>query len=181
MMNLTVGNTQKIIDSWRGDLRQLAYMLATAYHETAGTMLPIKEYGGKNPDIYFHKMYDPESPDPSRAKLAKKMGALAGDGVMFYGRGYVQITWRPNYVKFEKLLAKDFTSSIKAADRLLDHDIALFTMAHGMQNGSFTGKKLSDYINDTKTDYVGARRIINGTDCAQKIADLAAEYYRLLG
>ncbi len=181
MINLTTGNTQKIIDSWDGDLRQLAYMLATAYHETGGKMIPVREKYSKNPDEYFHRMYDPESPDPDRAKLAKKMGALHGDGVIFYGRGYPQITWRPNYLKFEKILKQDLTSSAKAADKLLDHDTALFVMAYGMQNGSFTGKKLSDYINDTKTDYVGARRIINGTDCAQKIADLAAEYYRLLG
>jgi len=49
-----------------------------------------------------------------------------------------------------------------------------------MERGLFTGKKLSDYITETKTDYVGARKIINGTDHAQKIADLANEYYRSL-
>jgi putative chitinase len=32
-----------------------AYALATAYHETASTMQPIKEYGGQT---YFTRMYD---------------------------------------------------------------------------------------------------------------------------
>lgn len=175
MIDLKRGNTQKIIDAWTGDKRHLAYMLATCWHETAATMKPIMEYGNK---IYFTKMYDPESPDPKRAALAKKMGALPGDGVLFPGRGYVQITWRMNYLKFENILKQDFTSGMAAADRMLEHDNALFAMIYGMEHGIFTGKKLSDYINETKTDYVGARKIINGTDHAQKIADLANEYYR---
>lgn len=181
MIDLNRGNTQKIIEAWKGDQRHLAYMLATCWHETGFKMLPVKEYGGKvNPDAYFHRMYDPESPDPKRAALAKKMGALPGDGVIFPGRGYAQTTWRSNYLKYEKLLRQDFTSGMAAADRMLEHDNALFAMIYGMEHGIFTGKKLSDYINDTKTDYVGARKIINGTDHAQKIADYANEYYRRL-
>lgn len=176
-IDLNLGNTQKIIGSWFGRKPELAYILATIYHETAGTMLPIRERGG---DKYFFKMYDPQSFVPSRAALAIKMGARNGDGVIFYGRGYVQITWRQNYLKFENLLKQDFTSSALAADKMLEHDNAIFAAIYGMERGFFTGKKLSDYINPEKTDYVGARRIINGADCAQKIADLAAEYYRLL-
>src|SRR3990167_1622370 len=60
--SLTPGQVQgtgAILNEWeaRGltDLRFLAYMLATAFHETARTMLPIKEYGGR---AYFMKMYD---------------------------------------------------------------------------------------------------------------------------
>ena len=39
-----------ILDTWEDappsdDLRWLAYALATTYHETAATMLPIAEYG----------------------------------------------------------------------------------------------------------------------------------------
>jgi len=35
-------------------------------------------------------------------------------------------------------------------------------MTIGMIKGLFTGKKLSDYLTDTKKDYFNARRIING-------------------
>jgi hypothetical protein len=42
-----------------------------------------------------------------------------------------------------------------------------------MTKGLFTGKKLNDYINNTKTDYVNARKIINGLDRANLIASYA--------
>ena len=49
-------------------------------------------------------------------------------------------------------------------------------MIAGMREGWFTGKKLSDYIKNGKVDYVGARRIINGTDKAQLIAGYAKQF-----
>jgi putative chitinase len=171
-------NTRGIISQWRGtDLRQLAYILATTYHETAATMLPIRERGG---DKYFFKMYDPQSFVPSRAALAIKMGARNGDGVIFHGRGYVQLTWRRNYEKFERLLSQDFTSSMQAADKVMQPDNAAKIMFIGMEKGMFTGKKLSDYFNATTCDWFNARRIINGVDCAEKIVVIAKQCYELL-
>ena len=49
-----------------------------------------------------------------------------------------------------------------------------------MKEGWYTSKKLSDYINDNKKDYVGARRIVNGTDKAKEIADIAVVMERAL-
>jgi hypothetical protein len=46
-------------------------------------------------------------------------------------------------------------------------------MSHGMRHGTFTGKKLADYINATGCDYRNARRIINGVDQAALIAGYA--------
>ena len=45
-----------------------------------------------------------------------------------------------------------------------------------MLTGSFTGRKLADYINESRKDYVSARRIINGNDCADKIAAIAHKW-----
>lgn len=77
-MNLNLGDSQLIIaEAKRRDvpLNQLAYILATAYHETAHTMKPIKEMGG---EAYLKsKKYYP-----------------------WYGRGYVQITWEYNYKQY---------------------------------------------------------------------------------
>jgi hypothetical protein len=53
-------------------------------------------------------------------------------------------------------------------------------MSYGMRNGSFTGKKLSDYISGTTADYVNARRIINGTDRAELIAGYATRLEPML-
>lgn len=47
----------------------------------------------------------------------------------------------------------------------------------GMSVGIFTGKKFADYFSKTKEDWVQGRRIINGLDKAQLIADYAHRYY----
>jgi len=139
------------------DIRSIAYILATIYHETAHTFLPIEEYG-KGKGLPYGK------PRPN--------------GKVFYGRGYVQITWEENYVKFARLLKVDLLNKPELA---LVHNIAKQIAYIGMTKGMFTGKKLSDYFNGEKTDYVGARKIINGTDKAQLIAGYALKFHDLLG
>lgn len=167
-----------IISAWEKsyshkDIRWLAYALATAYHETAFTMQPIKEYGSSS---YFYRMYDPQSPVPSRARLSKESGALPGDGIIFYGRGYVQLTWRTNYDKMGKIFKIDLTSSAAAADRALEPELASLIMFKGMEEGIFTGKRLSHYFNGSTEDWKNARRIINGLDRAEDIAVYAKNF-----
>lgn len=151
VMNLNLGDTQLIIKeaAKRGVLRnQLAYVLATAYHETAHTMKPVREYGG---EAYLKsKKYYP-----------------------YVGMGYVQLTWDYNYKKAGQFLGVDFISNPKL---LLEPKYAVPILIQGMQEGWFTGKKLSDYITLQKSDLVGARRIINGMDKAEQIAKYAREY-----
>jgi putative chitinase len=139
------------------DKRHLAYILATVHHETAQTFQPIEEYGkGKG------KPYGKQSPTT---------------GQIYYGRGYVQITWESNYRRFKALLGIDLINHPELA---LNHDIALRITLTGMNEGKFTGKKLSDYFNEKKTDWVNARRIINGTDKAELIGDYAMIFYKAL-
>lgn len=125
------------------DLRWLAYAFATAYHETAFTMQPIKEYGGES--YLRSKPYYP-----------------------YYGRGYVQLTWEDNYRKMGTKLGVNMLGDNK--DRALEPAIAAEVMYAGMRDGDFTGKKLVNYFSSTVNDPVNARRIINGTDKAQTIA-----------
>lgn len=130
------------------DKRHVAYMLATAYHETARTMRPVEEIG-KGKGLAY---------------------GVAIDGRVYYGRGYVQLTWLANYKTMAKLLGVDL---VKNPSLACDPDIAAQIMVKGMIRGLFTGKKLSDYISSLKCDYVNARRIINGTDKAELIAGYA--------
>jgi hypothetical protein len=172
-----------ILDEWekahaKKDDRWLAYALATAFHETAFTMQPIRERGGSG---YFHRMYDPESPDRARRALARANGALPGDGVLFYGRGYVQLTWRSNYSMMGKTLGVDLTSDAAAADRALEPELAAKIMFKGMESGLFTGKKLADFFNPSTEAWLSARRIINGTDCAESIALYGRKFYAAIG
>lgn len=153
----------------------IAYALATTYHETAKTMKPIKEYGGPS---YFFRMYDPNG---ERPKLAKDNGNIyPGDGAKFYGRGYVQITWRSNYGKFGKLLGIPLTT---------DPDLALLPvhaakiMRIGMEKGLFTGRSLARQLPNevgTLAEFKEARRIINGLDKSDEIATLAVKFQGML-
>jgi len=91
----------------------------------------------------------------------------------YYGRGFIQLTWLDNYRKYSKITGVDLVSD---PDRALEPKIALFILWHGFKHGTFTGKKLADYINDQETDFVHARRCINGLDRAEEIAQLAENY-----
>jgi hypothetical protein len=60
--------------------------------------------------------------------------------------------------------------------------IAATIAVHGMMNGGFTGRKLSDY--DQKPDgfdFVRARQVVNGMDRAEDIAGYAKRYRALMG
>jgi putative chitinase len=168
-----------VLDVWepalaKKDDRWLAYALATAFHETAFTMQPIRERGGRD---YFIRMYDPNSALAQRAALARSMGALPGDGPLFYGRGFVQLTWRRNYAKMGAAFGVNLTSDAVAADQALQPALAAQIMFKGMMEGAFTGKKLADYFNPHTEDWKNARRIINGLDCAEAIALYAKKFY----
>lgn len=162
-----VSGMEAILGEWerRGltDLRHLAYMLATAFRETARTMQPITEYGAKS---YFN-----------RYEGRKDLGnTVPGDGYRFRGRGYVQLTGRRNYHLASTKLGVDFVAS---PERVLEPALASAIMFVGMAEGWFTGRKLFDYFN-AKTDWVNARRIINGTDKASTIAGYARAFYDAL-
>jgi hypothetical protein len=165
-----------ILDEWdrRGltDMRWLAYMLATAKHETCHTMQPIREKGGTS---YLIRMYDPQGERPA---LARKNGnTKPGDGARFCGRGYVQLTWRNNYRAMGKLLGVDLEGN---PDMAMEPDTAAAIMFEGMIRGSFTGKKLATYFDRSRSDWTNARRIINGTDRAAAIATIARQFYAAL-
>ncbi len=139
-----------------------AYLLATTYHETAQTMQPITEYGGRT---YFNK-YD-------TGKLAAALGNTPeadGDGFLYRGRGYVQITGRSNYARAGKALDVDLIGN---PDLALHPTIAARILVLGCTQGWFTGKKLADYL---PGDYVNARRVVNGTDRADLIASYARTF-----
>jgi putative chitinase len=167
------------------DLRWLGYMLATSYRETGATMLPIKEYGTYD---YFERMYGPNGKRPA---VARQMGnTRPGDGALFCGRGYAQMTWANNYKRAGKLVGVDL---YRNPDLAMQPDIAakilfagmtdaeiIFEDFHDDQNFSFTGRTLEDYFNDMREDWYNARRIINGTDHAVMIAETAKDFFAAL-
>lgn len=153
-----------------------AYALATAAHETAHSMQPVKEYGGPS---YFHRMYDIGG---QRPKLAKANGNVnAGDGARYFGRGYVQLTWRSNYRRAGDKLGYPLEGN---PDLAMRPDIAAAIMRRGMDEGWFTGKAFSHFLPKdgaaSRPEFIAARRIINGSDKAGQIADYAIGFQKAL-
>lgn len=135
------------------DRAQIAYILATACHESNA--------GGAMTEFASGCAYE------GRSDLGNRYG---GDGVRFKGRGYVQITGRRNYADWSKKLGIDLVSN---PDRARDPRVAASILVGGMKDGSFTGRKLSDYVGNGRVDFNNARRVVNGTDRAGHIAGLA--------
>lgn len=157
-----VQGIEALLDATQGlPIGHRAYLLATAKHETADTMQPIHERGKK---AYFNK-YEPGT------RIGNALGnTKPGDGYLFRGRGFVQLTGRANYAKASKKLGVDLVGNPDAA---LDAQTAARILIQGCMEGWFTGKKLDDYLPDS---FLEARRVVNGTDRAQDIAQIAIAF-----
>src|ERR1041384_6215218 len=152
-------------DASVSDVRWAAYMLATVKHECADRYQPLEEFGkGKG----------------------RKYGSpvkLVIDGKtynnVYYGRGYVQLTWDFNYKNLGAALNLG-TQLLTNPALALDPAIAYQIMSYGMLNGTFTGKKLADTISGSQCDYRTSRKIINGLDKADLIAGYAVAFEKML-
>lgn len=157
-------------------LAHTAYALATAYHETASTMKPIREYGGPT---YFTRMYDVTGARPNMA--VANGNTSAGDGPKYCGRGYVQLTWKNNYARAGKECGVDL---VQYPDKAMQPDVAAKIMRRGMDEGWFTGKAFRHYLPPSgqadRAQFTAARRIINGTDRAGQIAEHAMKFQAAL-
>jgi putative chitinase len=182
---------EAILDAWLGshadgDERWLAYVLATAHHETGSKMQPVCEnlnYSASGLIATFPRYFS--AADARRyARRPREIANRAyagrlgngsegsGDGWRYRGRGLVQITGRANYGRYDL---------IDDPDRALSPTIAVRILFDGMIRGVFTGKKLADFFNDTVCDWTGARSIVNPGDRADLIAANARAYYRAIG
>jgi putative chitinase len=168
----------EIFDAWEKITNQpvllskVAYVLATAHHEVDRTFQPIKERGGPK---YFHRMYDIEG---ERPHVARTLGNVhPGDGVKYAGRGYVQLTGRTNYEFWGRRLGLPLLDN---PDLAMVPRTAAIILIEGMMRGTFTGVGLNRYLTHDKTDFVNARRTVNGLDRAINIAAYASMYLHCL-
>jgi putative chitinase len=155
-------------------LSEYAYVLATIKHETADTFAPIEE-------AYWIQ------PESRRIAVLKNMyrgrsTIIHPSGKMYTGRGYVQLTHIDNYIKMGCYVKEKFPEIDLAEEpeRACEPEPAWIILEAGMSKGLFTGKKLSDYFTDKRTDFRNARRIINGMDRAELIKGYAEKYYNVL-
>lgn len=133
-----------------------AYILGTAHHES-DAWKTLTEYASG-----------------AAYEGRKDLGnTQKGDGRKFKGRGLVQITGRRNYADWSKRLGVDLVAHPELA---ADLKYAVPILVDGMILGTFTGKRLSDYFNKTKSDWLNARRIVNGKDKANLIVGHAKKF-----
>lgn len=159
--NLDLGYTRLILETAEAEkcfLEEKAYILATSYWETNRTMEPVEE-------AYYLG-------EPRASRYREKLWYYP-----WYGRGFAQITHEKNYLKNGKRLGLDLTTDPSA---VMNPEVAAKILVVGSREGLFTGRRLSHYLKPGVPDYVGARRVINGTDCAAEIALIAKEYEMVL-
>lgn len=137
------------------DKSHLAYVLATAHHESGIGRFMVEKASGQ--------AYEGR----------KNLGNISpGDGPKFKGRGFVQITGRNNYKKFTAILTKRgiHVDLLQHPHRAADPEIAAIILVHGMKYGGFTGKRLADFGSDGRYDFFNARRIVNPGEIKQNPA-----------
>ncbi|MCS7081165.1 MAG: LysM peptidoglycan-binding domain-containing protein [Chloracidobacterium sp.] len=145
-------------------LEQTAYVLATAQYESGMGRWMTEIWGPTAAQRGYEGRRDLGNTQP-------------GDGYRYRGRGYVQITGRANYTDWSRRLGMDLVGQPDLATR---PEIAARILVIGMRDGTFTGRKLSDYINGNQVDFVNARRTVNGLDRADLIASYAQAYLQAL-
>jgi putative chitinase len=153
--------TLDVWESWTPDnldlspnIRWLANVFAQKMRETGGRMVPVREIGLGRGRPYG-------IPDPETHQT-------------YYGRGDVQLTWRPNYEVQGARLGIDLVNN---PDLALEPNNAANIMIDGMAHGTFTGRRLGQYfgVDPAKDDPFNARRIVNSLDHAS----LIAQYHRV--
>lgn len=149
-------------------LAHQAYMLATAWHETAKTMQPVRE-----------------AFNLSEAWRKKNLRYWP-----WYGRGYVQTTWQSNYARLDAEAAKAGLTKpgeiLANLDLAMRPDIAAFALRRGMEEGWYDaqGKKMAQRLptsgTATRAQYINARYLVNIQDKAADIEAYAQAFERAL-
>ena len=125
------------IDNGITDHRQIAYVLATAQHESRDFAAPEEDWGRK------------------QAVDLRYFG-----GEEYFGRGFAHLTHVNNYERLGEALGMG-RELVEHPERAAQADIATKVLVVGMRDGLF-GARLSDNVNANHADYRQARASVNG-------------------
>jgi hypothetical protein len=152
-------------------------MLATAHHETGGRMQPVRETFAATDAVAIGRL--------DRAFAAGRLPQVSapywrrdGEGKSWLGRGLVQITHRRNYARMAALTGIDL---VARPERTMELAVSVDILFVGMLQGAFTGRRLADHFSPGQADWVGARRIVNGLDRAERVAGYGQAFFAALG
>jgi hypothetical protein len=161
-----VSDVREIDDRW------LAYMLATAHHETGRTMQPVRETFAAS-DSRAIALLDSAFEDGSLPSVSAPYWRRDAEGKTWLGRGLVQLTHKINYEKMALATGIDLVSR---PERAMELSVAVNILFIGMETGAFTGRRLGQSFSESTEDWAGARRIINGRDRAELVAGYGRRY-----
>lgn len=177
---------EAILNVWEAEYADkdpawLAYILATAWHETGAYMAPIREGFAASDEQAFARVQRHIQREGLRDYVSRKE-----NGHSYYGRGFVQLTWDENY--------KAMGAELGMGDQLYDNpdlvmepSIAAKIICRGMVKGLFRRRHaLERYLGNEHYDWHNARLIVNGRrsdgsiDKAEEIAEHARKFYEAI-
>lgn len=172
-----VTGIEGIIDAFRthgdGNPKTLGYALATAYHETGGRMVPVRE-GFASTDAGARRAVGALARKRGAGSAVARYSQPAGKyGHVYYGRGHVQLTWIDNYRASSADAGYDL---VAYPDQMLDPVISARVLVRGLMDGRWNGKRkgIGHYLPKSGPDDLkNARRTVNVTD---KWDDIAGYY-----
>jgi hypothetical protein len=161
--------------------RRIAYLLATAQHASHFGARLEERGAGPAPDGVDRSFdrYEPGTPQGTALGNAQP-----GDGARYRGRGFVCVKGRAAYATWSQRLAipdelvdgNPVPYFIAHPEAMARPSIAAQTLVRGMRDGLFTGIALGLHVNDKKTDYHSARRVVGGLEHARDVAAIATTF-----
>ena len=156
-----------LLDSWErqqdGEKRRLAFILATARRESQNTFAPLREAPGCG--------NDEECRERAIGALLARRGQKAGkppkpnyavadaNGHRYYGRGFIQLTFKKNYAAAGEKLGLDLVSD---PDRVMEPAIVADILVRAILEGWYGSRRpLLFYIGGSTEDWINARNNVN--------------------
>ena len=118
---------------------------------------------------------------PSGGVAADAYVKAPGTANSYFGRGYVQLTWWDGYLRAGKELG--FGTQLLTDPAQVETPVVAYKiMSFGMRTGKIfaDGFTFGDFFTGTGTDYVHARKMVNGTNRNHEIAAIAQRYESIL-
>lgn len=157
------------------DQRWLAYILATAYHETGQRMVPVREGFSSTDEEAIQtvtQLY-------AQGHIRQNYAVPHENGNSYFGRGLVQVTWAENYKKLGRVLGMG-NRLYDNPSLALDLEMSVKILLKGMIDSLFNRVGLVHFFNATTTEWVKARKIVSGMDEADVVAGYAHQFYACL-
>lgn len=185
-----VGGMERLLDVWaqwyeeRFPLAFLANGLSQIRRETGGRMTPVFETFSRDAATAARVL----ERDFNRGKMTwvkKRYWLPDANGIIWIGRGDIQITHKANSTKLRKEIKKtygvDIDLDVNPEGAL--HPVTSAVIAfEGLTKGLFRTKKLGDFYDGETLDHRAARDVVNGDTkhVGKEIADCALLFEKAL-